>query len=67
MSTLDDEIEALKRKMAQLPPHKTQSSRPPRNMGERLTPGKRIIKLEKRMKELEVEVERLRSMIMKSD
>jgi len=63
MSKLDDEIAELKAKMAQLPPRKPQFSRPPRNMGDRPTQGKRIEKLEKRMKELEIEVERLRAII----
>jgi predicted Zn-dependent protease len=63
VSKLDDEIEELKRNVRDITPQNIQRLRQLRTKGERPTAGKRIAKLENRMKELEIEVERLRSMV----
>lgn len=63
MSKLDDEIAELKRKIPDITPHNIQHLRQLRAKEPKLTAGKRLLRLEKRMLELETEVERLRKLI----
>lgn len=63
MSKLDDEIEELKRNVRDITPQNIQRLRQLRTKEPRATIGARVLKLEKRIKEFEVEVDRLRELI----
>lgn len=75
MSTHDDkldndveqEIAELKRKVPDISELNIRRLRQQRASGTKLTVGKRVSKLEKRMIEFEIEIEKLRHMMMKSD
>ncbi len=64
---LEQEIAELRRKVPDISDLNIRRLRQQRASGPKLTVGKRVAKLEKRMVELEVEVERLRSMVRKLD
>lgn len=75
MSTHDDELDndveqeiaELRRKVPDISELNIRRLRQQRASGAKLTVGKRVSKLEKRMTELEIEIEKLRHMMMKSD